>query len=201
VYRAENGCEELILFEPIEELSMLKKSLLLLTLCLLLNFQPSYAAKSKPTQPEPQIEVYFSPNGGCTDAIVKTLGQAKSTLLIQAYSFTSAPIAKAVVDAHKRGVQVNVILDKSQRTEKYSSADFIAHAGIKVQIDDKHKIAHNKIMIIDSNTVITGSFNFTKAAEEGNAENLLIIQSADLAAKYIENWKKHAEHSEAYEGK
>jgi phosphatidylserine/phosphatidylglycerophosphate/cardiolipin synthase-like enzyme len=180
---------------------MLKKSLLMLTVCLLLNFQPSYAAKTKSTQSESQIEVFFSPNGGCTDAIVKTLGQAKSTLLIQAYSFTSAPIAKAVVDAHKRGVHVNVILDKSQRTEQYSSADFVAHAGVPVSIDAKHKIAHNKIMVIDSNTVITGSFNFTKAAEEGNAENLLIIQSPDLAAKYIENWKQHAEHSEKYTGK
>jgi phosphatidylserine/phosphatidylglycerophosphate/cardiolipin synthase-like enzyme len=180
---------------------MLKKSLLLLTLCLLLNFQPSYAAKSKPTQPEPQIEVFFSPRGGCTDAIVNALDKAKTSVLVQAYSFTSAPIAKAVVDAHKRGVKVNVILDKSQRTEKYSSADFVAHAGVPVSIDAKHKIAHNKIMVIDSNTVITGSFNFTKAAEEGNAENLLIIQSTDLAAKYTENWKKHAEHSEEYTGR
>ncbi len=56
-------------------------------------------------------------------------------------------------------------------------------------------------MVIDSNTVITGSFNFTKAAEEGNAENLLIICSKDLAAKYTENWKKHAEHSEPYAGR
>lgn len=190
--------EEFILFRIIERRIMLKKSLLLLTLCLLLNFQPSYAAKSKPTQSEPQIEVFFSPHGGCTEAIVKTLDQAKGSVLIQAYSFTSAPIAKAVVDAHKRGVQVKVILDKSQRTEKYSSADFLAHAGIKVLIDDKHKIAHNKIMVIDSNTVITGSFNFTKAAEEGNAENLLIIRSVDLAAKYTDNWNKHVEHSEPY---
>ena len=104
---------------------MLKKSLLLLTLCLLLNFQPSYAAKSKPTQSEPQIEVFFSPHGGCTDAIVNALDKAKTSVLVQAYSFTSAPIAKAVVDAHKRGVKVNVILDKSQKTAAYSSADFL----------------------------------------------------------------------------
>lgn len=180
---------------------MLKKSLLLLSICLLLNFQTIYAAKSKPTQSEPQIEVYFSPNGGCTDAIVKALGQAKTSILVQAYSFTSAPIAKAVVDAHKRGVQVKVILDKSQRTEQYSSADFLAHAGVPVSIDAKHKIAHNKVMVIDSESVITGSFNFTKSAEEGNAENLLIIHSPELAAKYIENWKKHAEHSETYAGR
>ncbi len=147
------------------------------------------------------VAVYFSPSGGCTDAIVKALDGAKSTVLVQAYSFTSAPIAKAIVEAHKRGVKVQVILDKSQRTEKYSSADFLAHAGMPVQIDEKHQIAHNKIMIIDGQTVITGSFNFTKAAEEHNAENLLIIQSKDLAEKYAANWQVHAEHSVEYAGR
>jgi len=66
-------------------------------------------------------------------------------------------------------------------------------------IDSKHAIAHNKIMIIDKETVITGSFNFTKAAEEKNAENLLIIRNKDLANVYMENWYKHKEHSEPYE--
>ncbi|MCY2927499.1 MAG: phospholipase D family protein, partial [Planctomycetota bacterium] len=126
---------------------------------------------------------------------------AKQTVYVQAYSFTSAPIAKALVDAHKRSVKVLVILDKSQRTEKYSSADFVAHAGIPVQIDAAHAIAHNKIVIIDGETVITGSFNFTKGAEEKNAENLLVIRSKDLAAKYLENWQVHAKHSEAYAGR
>ena len=180
---------------------MLKKSLLLLTVLTLLVYQNGLAGKTNSTKIAPEIEVFFSPNGGCTDAIVKALGQAKISVLIQAYSFTSATITKAVVEAHKRGIHTEVILDKSQRTEKYSSADFLVHAGIKVLIDDKHKIAHNKIMVIDSNTVITGSFNFTKAAEEGNAENLLIIRSVDLAAKYTDNWNKHKEHSEPYEGK
>jgi phosphatidylserine/phosphatidylglycerophosphate/cardiolipin synthase-like enzyme len=147
------------------------------------------------------VTVYFSPDGGCTDAIVAVLGQAKETILVQAYSFTSAPIAKAVVDAHKRGVKVQVILDKSQRTEKYSSADFLAHAGVPVQIDDKHAIVHNKIMIIDGKTVITGSFNFTNAAEEHNAENLPVIHSKDLAQKYAANWQVHAEHSVNYQAK
>jgi len=107
--------------------------------------------------------------------------------LVQAYSFTSAPIAKALLNAHKRGVKVEVILDKSQRKEKYSSADFLAHSGINTLIDSAHTIAHNKIMIIDGETVITGSFNFTKAAEEKNAENLLVIRDKALAEKYIKN--------------
>jgi phosphatidylserine/phosphatidylglycerophosphate/cardiolipin synthase-like enzyme len=146
-------------------------------------------------------EVYFSPHGGCTEAAVKALEKAKTTVLVQAYSFTSAPIAKALVDAAKRGVNVDIILDKSQRTEKYSEADFMVHAGLPTLIDARHAIAHNKVMVIDGATVITGSFNFTKAAEENNAENMLVIQDAILAGRYTENWKAHAEHSEAYTGK
>jgi phosphatidylserine/phosphatidylglycerophosphate/cardiolipin synthase-like enzyme len=143
----------------------------------------------------------FAGKGGCTEAVVKELGNAKTSVLVQAYSFTSVPIAKALVDAHKRGVKVEVILDKSQKGEKYTSADFVIHAGIPTKIDAKHAIAHNKIMVIDGETVITGSFNFTTAAEEHNAENLLVIRSSDLAAKYTANWQVHAAHSDAYEGK
>ena len=147
------------------------------------------------------VSVYFSPNGGCTEAIVKELGNTKSNILIQAYSFTSAPIAKAVVDAHKRGVDVAVILDKSQRTEKYSEADFLAHAGIRTLIDAKHDKAHNKIMILDGSTVITGSFNFSKSAETSNSENLLIIHRSVLAERYTKNWHEHEGHSEPYAGR
>ena len=118
---------------------------------------------------------------------------------MQAYSFTSAPIAQALVAAKNRGVRVEVILDKSQRTEHYSEADFLAHSGIPVSIDAAHSIAHNKVMVIDDETVITGSFNFTKAAEERNAENLLVLQDKDLAARYKSNWRKHRTHSEPYE--
>src|SRR5436309_5138465 len=82
-----------------------------------------------------EIKVFFSPNGGCTDAVTNELAKARRTVLVQAYSFTSAPIAKAVADAHKRGVKVTVLLDKSQRTEKYSVADFLQHAGVPTFID------------------------------------------------------------------
>jgi phosphatidylserine/phosphatidylglycerophosphate/cardiolipin synthase-like enzyme len=146
-------------------------------------------------------QVCFSPNGGCAESIVKEITNAKSEILVQAYSFTSAPIAKALTDAFKRGVKIEAILDKSQRKERYTSATFISNAGIPTFIDDKHAIAHNKIMIIDQETVITGSFNFTKAAEEKNAENLLIIKDKELAKLYLDNWEKHREHSEKYEGR
>jgi len=77
----------------------------------------------------------------------------------------------------------------------------LTHAGIETMIDAKHAIAHNKVIVIDGSVVITGSFNFTKAAEEKNAENLLVIRDAGLAGKYVGNWKDHAGHSEGYEGK
>ena len=148
-----------------------------------------------------QWSVYFSPNGGATQAVVNALSKARKTVLVQAYSFTSAPIAKALIQAHKRGVDVRIILDKSQRTQRYSSADLVANAGIPTLIDPAHAIAHNKIMIIDGRTVITGSFNFTKAAEEKNAENLLVIQDSKLASRYTKNWQVHASHSEKYTGR
>jgi phosphatidylserine/phosphatidylglycerophosphate/cardiolipin synthase-like enzyme len=147
------------------------------------------------------VTVCFTPGGSCTDAIVEALGRAKRTILVQAYSFTSAPIAKALLDAHKRGVQVQVILDKSQRSEKYSSADFLANQGVPTMIDAQHAISHNKVIVIDGELVITGSFNFTKAAQEKNAENLLILRDPALAAQYIENWKAHAQHSQPYVGR
>jgi len=60
-------------------------------------------------------------------------------------------------------------------------------------------IAHNKVMVLDDAVVISGSFNFTKQAENSNAENFLMIQSADLAGKYTENWQVHGKHFEPYE--
>jgi len=143
------------------------------------------------------VEVYFSPNDGATEAIVREIDRSRSEILIQAYSFTSAPIAKALLKAHRRGVKVQAILDKSQKTQKYSSFSFLTNSGIPTYIDAKHAIAHNKIIIIDRAVLITGSFNFTKAAEEKNAENLLIIRSKELAKPYLENWQRHREHSAA----
>ena len=78
-----------------------------------------------PQESCPTIQSYFSPHGGATQAIIRALDIANNTALVQAYSFTSAPIAKALLNAHKRGVKVEVILDKSQRKQSYSSATFV----------------------------------------------------------------------------
>lgn len=147
---------------------------------------------------QPIWNVCFSPRGGCAELIVNTLAQAKSTVLVQAYSFTSQPIAQALVDAHRRGVKVDVLLDESQKTARGSQADFMAQAGIPVRIDAAHAIAHSKVMVIDGETVITGSFNFTEAAEERNAENLAVLKDRAFAERYQQDWQKHQAHSEPY---
>jgi phosphatidylserine/phosphatidylglycerophosphate/cardiolipin synthase-like enzyme len=146
----------------------------------------------------PTWDVYFSPHAGASLAVGRALDKAKSFVLVQAYSFTSVPIADALVRAHKRGITVQVLLDRSQKTHKYSVTGLLVKAGISTKIDAAHAIAHNKIIIIDGKTVITGSFNFTKAAEERNAENLLIIRSQQLADQYVQNWQLHQRHSELH---
>jgi hypothetical protein len=108
--------------------------------------------------------VCFTPGGNCTDAIVEALNDAKRTILVQAYSFTLTPIAKAPLEAHKRGMQVQVILDEDDRTDKYSAADFLANQGVPTRIDAEHAIVHNKVIVIDGETVITGSFNASMIA-------------------------------------
>ncbi|WP_224981277.1 phospholipase D family nuclease [Geomonas agri] len=142
------------------------------------------------------VEVFFSPRGGATEAVVQEIAGAKTEILVQAYSFTSVPIAKALLGAYKRGVKVVVVLDKSQRSERYTSATFLRNAGVQVLIDDRHAIAHNKIMIIDKRVLITGSFNFTKAAEVKNAENLLVMKgNRPLVERYLRNFEEHMVHA------
>ena len=146
-------------------------------------------------------QVFFSPKGGAQSAIVEQIQNAKSSIYVQAYSFTNKSIIEALVRAQKRGVNVIAILDKSNLSDRYSAADLIDHFGVGTLIDDKHKIAHNKVMIIDQEIVITGSFNFSKAAEEDNAENLLVLRSSQLADVYYQNWEKHLKHSNPYIGR
>ncbi len=145
------------------------------------------------------LSVFFSPKGGCTAAVVGELDNAKKTVMVQAYSFTSKPITDALIRAKSRGVAVTLVVDRDQRQERYSKAPEVAAAGIATFADGKHAIAHNKIMLIDGTTIITGSFNFTNQAENSNAENLLIIKDkAGLYTAYEKNFKSHLDHSDKW---
>ena len=136
-------------------------------------------------------QVCFTPGGKCTNLIVDRINDAKKTILVQAYSFTSKPIVKALVDAEKRGVKVTALLDKSNATHKYSGLGALLASNIPTKIDYKVSIAHNKVMIIDGKVVMTGSFNFTRSAQVRNAENSLIIDNKELAQQYTTNfWRR-----------
>lgn len=162
---------------------MLKKSLSLL---LLLN---SIVCFAKATTC-PEIQACFTPGQNCTAEITDVIDAAKKSIFVQAYSFTSAPIAEHLIAAKHRGIAVNVILDKSQQSQRYSASRFLVNQHIPCWIDYKPAIAHNKVMIVDESEVITGSFNFTKAAQTKNAENLLIIRDPALAKRYMQNWQQ-----------
>lgn len=168
-------------------------------LALLVALLLSTVSVAAPIQTAGSVEVFFSPQGGATEAIVQEIRSSQQEILVQAYSFTSKPIAKELLDAKKRGVKIETVLDKSNATARYSAATFLYNAGIPVLIDSAHAIAHNKIMIIDRRVLITGSFNFTKAAQDKNAENLLVIKgSKTLLDAYLENFKSHKDHSKTY---
>lgn len=145
--------------------------------------------KTTPFSTNTSYAVCFTPGQDCEGMIVNEIKHAKKCILLQAYSFTSTPIAKALTEAKQRGVDVRAILDKSQRKEKYTGATFLKHAGIPVVIDEQPAIAHSKIFVFDQVSVLTGSFNFTKSAQERNAENLIVIKGdANLVRAYTENW-------------
>jgi phosphatidylserine/phosphatidylglycerophosphate/cardiolipin synthase-like enzyme len=183
-----------------KRLSLFTTGLLILSLSFAATHKAGEAAP--PAAVEDGIAVYFSPKGGCTAAIVEQIRTAKNTIDMQAYSFTSTDIAAALAQAKDQGVKVRAILDrKENETGQYSGATYLFNHQVPTWTDGKHPIAHNKIMILDSETIITGSFNFTKQAESGNAENLLIITGKPkLAAAYEKNFEEHLGHSEPYLG-
>ncbi len=172
----------------------MRKRYIWLAVFLLFSCTSTYAQSERPLT----RRVYFSPKGGCTQAITDAIGQAKQSILVQAYSFTSYPIAEALIDAEKRGVKVEAIVDGKQIHEKKTKLGLIAKGGVITYLDKAHAIAHNKVIIIDGKMVITGSFNFTTAAEDRNAENVLILDDAALAAEYTSNWQAHQKHSEPF---
>ena len=146
--------------------------------------------------PPPASAVHFSPKGGCADRVVQEIGRARREVLVLAYSFSSKPIAEALIAAHRRGVTVEVVLDHSNEHEPYSDLPLLAGAGVSVLVDPHHPIAHNKVMVIDRTTVLTGSFNFTRQAEAENAENLLVLhRHRELIAAYVENFHLHRGHA------
>ena len=120
-----------------------------------------------------EIRVFFSPKGGIVEEIVKQIDNAQDYIDIAMYSFTYEPMAEAMIRAKNRGVRIRILMDKGQSQGKYSKYKFFLDNGLAV-IQDRHAgIMHNKIAIIDGTVLFTGSYNWSKSAEETNEENLL----------------------------
>lgn len=149
-----------------------------------------------------EATVDFSPDGGGEALVLGAIRGARFRIRVQAYSFTDRKILAALGKARERGVDVKVILDKAD-AESYQRrkpvAAVIAAEGIPVWIDASVRIAHNKVIVIDDDSLVTGSYNFTYAAAFDNAENLLYIRRAPALVKaYLANWNWRQSCSQAY---
>ena len=149
------------------------------------------------------IEYALTPGNDAAGLIVRTIDAAKSQVLVQAFSFTNRDIADALIRAHRRGIDVQIIADREQTDSMESSAlRSLVRAGLPVFTDAEHAAAHNKVVVIDQNaeqpTLITGSFNFTFAAQFRNAENVLVLRdNRELTRAFYSNWRQHRQHAVA----
>jgi len=137
-----------------------------------------------------EITVAFSP-GDAERTVLQAIDSARRSIEVAAYSFTSRPVASALLRARDRGVRVRIVADRSQRTARYTSVRFLANKGIEVRINSRYSIMHNKFMVIDNKAVETGSFNYTRSAQIRNAENVIVIDDApQVAAAYRHEWDR-----------
>lgn len=152
-----------------------------------------FGAEKKSGTPNPavtvngsQIEVYFSPEDGTLEHILEAVNSAKESIDFMAYSFTSDELADAMIERAKAGVNVRGVFDKDQyHSNEGTEFDTLHTAGIDVWLDGNPRLMHHKVIIIDKQVVITGSYNFSNNAERNNDENTLIIHNRDIASQYM----------------
>ena len=132
----------------------------------------------------------FSPDQGATALVIRTIDSAQSSIEVAAYSFTARPIAAALADAEARGVTVRVVLDKSQRKAHARVGPYLIAHSVAVRFNDHFAIMHNKFMIVDDRVLELGSFNYTRAAETKNAENVMVVKnSRKVLGDYERQWQ------------
>lgn len=167
---------------------------------------PAWAFEPPGTLPATgTIELAFTPEQDAAGLVVRAIDAASLEVLVQAFSFTHERIAEALLRARQRGVPVQVLVDPEQA--ELIGAPLLRRlvkSGLPVFADAGHSAAHNKVIVIDADgpqpVLLTGSFNFTFAAQYRNAENLLVFRgNPALAAAYRDNWMRHRGHSAGFE--
>jgi len=143
-----------------------------------------------------EVEIAFTPGDAIDNLIIAAINGAKGEILVHAYTFTHRRIAQALVAAHRRGVAVSVVADREQaRSVPQNVLPDLAAGGVAVWLDGNFQNAHNKVIVIDADaehaTTITGSYNFTLAAQRHNAENVVVLRDNPAVAKaYRDNWRR-----------
>ncbi len=136
------------------------------------------------------VEIYFAPEDGVERQIRAEIGEADKTIEFMAFSFTSKPIAETMADRMKWGVKVRGLMETRGSDTRYSRDDFLKGRGATIYLDNNPKSMHHKVIVVDGKTVITGSYNFSKSAETRNDENVLIVHSPAIAAKFVEEFER-----------
>ena len=144
------------------------------------------------TFPEGAVfEVGFSPKGRSLNIILSAIKKANTSILVAAYTFTSKPISIALLEAHKRGVRVQVVADDKSNKSQYSAVTFLTNQGVPVRRNGKYAIFHHKFMVFDGRHVQTGSFNYSAAAVDRNAENVILMMNVpEIADFYTREWQR-----------
>lgn len=145
------------------------------------------------------VDVFFSPGGRTDQAIVDLVGTARERVWVAGYYFTSSSIARALDQAFRRGVDVRVVLDRSQATLSYSSATYFHNQGVPLWIDARYPVMHHKFLVVDDDTVGFGSMNFTRAGAQHNAENFNLFRHwTALAGTYAREFERLRQESVRY---
>ena len=137
------------------------------------------------------VETGFSPEGSAQQLVLKTLDSAQQEIRLMGYSFTSPEVVRSLIAAKRRGVDVRVVLDQKANTGKASMAalNLLASAGIPVRTVSAYKILHDKVIVADRRNTEAGSFNFSRAADRSNSENVLVVwDDPVLARSYLNHW-------------
>jgi phosphatidylserine/phosphatidylglycerophosphate/cardiolipin synthase-like enzyme len=130
------------------------------------------------------VDQWFRGADNLQEHALYVLGKCKKTLLVEMYSFTDKKLCDAIIAAKTNGAKVRVYLDRSNAAKNGVQARRLVAAGVETRISSNPAISHNKVAVIDGKTVLTGSFNWTTAAETKNDENLVCIESASAAKQY-----------------
>jgi phosphatidylserine/phosphatidylglycerophosphate/cardiolipin synthase-like enzyme len=139
----------------------------------------------------------FAPSGNIEPAIVSVIDDAKKDVVVAMYLFTSRPLAEALVRAKARGVDVRVVLDKDQKSQRHGKYGDLKKGGVGVRVMAMGKSSegvqlrfHHKFVVVDGQTLETGSYNWTTQADEENWENAVIFRSKPLAAQFKAEFEK-----------